>query len=423
MVRAADVTGAAAGEILSVNNAEPEVTVAVPTKLQTHTGSSPPLQDAGWAVWSRRWPTWAPHAAAVWGVLFAVVQVTWAASGTTVPWSPDVAYAPTVQLLLSAIAVLAAGSCLATTRTLARRGRVVVAAALMLAVPASVVGMASLPAYFVMLASFSGVDSVTGLAHDLLSAAGAALLILVAMSYRRRLRGRCPRCGRDHAGGFDGPLAHPGPSVASKRTRVAVYLLMCGLLPWSGVKTIWTLGGDAIGVTAQGWRETNADESGLARALASVGIDVTVLAAMAAIFLLLGLLYPWGQVFPRWTLILSGRRVPRLLPLLPAWLSSVGLSVYGVFLLIYAPLSATGVLPKLEPSGAFTTSSGITWMVAFGGLAFAGLGFGLIAAARSYSARTRPICASTTTRVLAPSAQQSRSASPLQRDHDLRLEY
>ncbi|MFG2992362.1 hypothetical protein ACGFZK_24265 [Streptomyces sp. NPDC048257] len=373
-------------------------------KSQTHTGSSPPLEDAGWSVWSRRWPTWAPHAAAVWGVLFAVVEVTWATSGATVSWSPDIAYAPTVQLLLAVLAVLAAAACLATTRTLARRGRVTVAAALILAVPVFVMGMASLPAHFVTLASFSGVDSATGLAQTVMNAVGAALLILVGMSYRRRLRGRCPRCGQDHAGGFDGPLAHPGPSIALKRTRVLVCLLMCGLLPWAGVKTIWTLGGDAIGVTAQGWREMNAGESELAKALASVGIDVTVLAAMAAIFLLLGLLYPWGQVFPRWTLILSGRRVPRLLPLLPAWLSSVGLSVYGVVLLIYAPLSATGVLPKLKPSGAFTTSSGITWMVAFGGLAFTGLGFGLIAAARSYSARTLPICASATTRVPAQSA-------------------
>nr|WP_203686042.1 hypothetical protein [Streptomyces sp. SID14515] len=329
--------------------------------------------------------------------MFAAVQVTWAASGAAVPWSPDVTYAPTVQLLLAAIAVLAAVACLATTRTLAGRGRAMVAAALILAVPAAVTGMASLPAYFVMLASFSGVDSATGLAHDLLSAVGAALLILVGLSYRRRLRGRCPRCGQEHAGGFDGPLARPGPSVASKRTRVAVHLLMCGLLPWAGVKTVWTLGGDAIGVTAQGWREANTSESGVVKALASVGVDVTVLAAMAAIFLSLGLLYPWGQVFPRWTLVLSGRRVPRLLPLLPAWLSSVGLSVYGVCLLVYAPLSATGVLPRMKPSGVFTTGSGITWMVAFGGLAFAGLGFGLIAAARSYSARTRPSCAATWT--------------------------
>lgn len=358
--------------------------MAVPTKSHTY---------AGWAVWSRRWPAWAPYAAAVWGVSFAAVQVAWALSGATVPWSPHAAYAPSVQLALAALAVVAAAACLATTRTLAGRGRAAVAAALILTVPVFALGMASLPAYFVTLASFSGVESATGLAHDLLSGVGAALLVLVALSYRRRLRGRCPRCGQDHSGAFDGPLAHPGPSRAPRRTRVLVHLLMCGILPWAGVKVIWTLGGDALGVTARAWREANAGESRFAKALASVGIDVTVLAALAAVFLLLGLLHPWGQVFPRWTLFLSGRRVPRLLPLLPAWSSSVGLSAYGVFLLGYASLSATGAVPEPKPSGAFTTASGIAWMVAFGGLAFAGLGFGLIAAARSYSARTLPICA------------------------------
>ncbi|MFI6445788.1 hypothetical protein [Kitasatospora sp. NPDC050543] len=373
--------------------------MTVPTQSQATAGSGPPMEAAGWRVWLRRWPGWAPHAAAGWGVLFAGIEVSWSASGATVPWSPDAAYAPAVQVFLAAVAVLAAAACLATTRTLARRGRVMVAAALILAVPVFTMGMASLPAYFVSLMALSGVESATGLAHDLLSAVGAALLILVALSYRRRRRGRCPRCGQDHAGGFDGPLAHPVPSVASKRTRVTVYLLMCGLLPWAGVKTVWTLGGDALGVTAQGWRDVNAGSSGFAKALASVGIDVTVLAAMAGGFLLLGLLYRWGQVFPRWTLVLAGRRVPRLLPLLPAWLSAAGLSVYGVFPVVYAPLTATGVLPRMEPSGAFTTGSGVTWMVLFGGVGFGGLGFGLIAAARSYSARTRPVCAGAAARV------------------------
>ncbi|MET9767649.1 hypothetical protein [Streptomyces sp. NPDC006415] len=358
-----------------------------------------PVWSRHWSVWSRhgpwsrRWPVWVPYAAAVWGLLFAAVQVTWAATGTTVPWSPDVAYAPAVLLLLAALAVVAAGACLAAGRPLAGRGRVAVAASLILTVPVFVMGMAGLPAYVVTLASFSGVESATGLVHTLSSAVGAALLILVALSGRRRLRGRCPRCGHAHAEPFHGPLAHPGPSPASRRTRRTVHLLMCGILPWAGVKTIWTLGGDAIGVTAQGWREANAGASGVAKALESVGIDVTVLAAAAVVFLLLGLLYPWGQVFPRWTLFLAGRRVPRLLPLLPAWLCAVGLSVYGVVLLVYAPLSAVGVLPRMEASGAFTTGSGVTWMVAFGGLAFGGLGFGLIAAARSYAARTRPVCA------------------------------
>ncbi|WP_143665573.1 hypothetical protein [Streptomyces sp. st115] len=79
--------------------------MAVPTTWRTCAGFGPPLRDTGWAVWSRRWPAWAPHAAAVWGVVFAAVQVVWAVSGATVLWSPDVAYAPAVQLLLAAIAV------------------------------------------------------------------------------------------------------------------------------------------------------------------------------------------------------------------------------------------------------------------------------------------------------------------------------
>ncbi|MBW4717292.1 hypothetical protein [Saccharothrix obliqua] len=297
-------------------------------------------------------------------------------------------YPPAVQLLLAALAVLVALGCLATTRELGRR---VLLVSLGAAIPVFAAGMASLPAHVVTLASFAGVESATGLAQVLMSTVSTVLLVLVVISYRRRLRGRCPRCGHTHPGTGDGPLAHPRAGIASKRTRLAVYVLMCGLLPWAGVKTIWTLGGDALGVSAQGWRE--AGGSGAGEVLAAVGIDVTVLAAMAGVFLLLGLMYPWGQVFPRWTPILAGRRVPRLLPLLPAWLAAVGLSVYGVFLLIYAPLTAAGVLPSPVITPPFTTSAGIIWMIAFGGLAFGGLGLGLVAAAKSYAKRTRPVCA------------------------------
>ncbi|WP_214664451.1 hypothetical protein, partial [Streptomyces javensis] len=356
-----------------------------------------PSPEPGWRVWPRQWPRWAPYATAVWGVVYAAVQTVWAATGTTVPWSPHVAYAPGVELALAVLALLAAGVCLATPWPLARRGRVTVAAVLAVAIPVFAMGMASLPAYVVTLAALSGVESATGFAHVLLNTVGLALLLLVGVSHRRRLRNRCPRCGAGHPGDGSGPLVHPPASVATRPTRIQVYLLMCGLLPWAVVKTIWTLGGDALSVTAEKWREENAGGSGAAKALASVGIDVTVLAALAGIFLLLGLMYPWGQVFPRWTPLLTGRRVPRLLPLLPAWLSAIGLSVYGVVLVIYAPLSAAGALPRIEPDGTFTSSAGITWMVLFGGLAFGGLGFALITAARSYATRTRPACANAAT--------------------------
>jgi len=354
--------------------------------------SGPKSTGARTGRWARRWPLWAPWAAAVWSGVYATVQIIWSVAGATVPWKPHEAIAAPVLLLFGALAVLAGTASVATLQTLPRSGRAAVALILAAALPVFAIGMASLPVYFVALASLSGVESATGLTWVLLNTAGAALLALVALSYRRRLAGLCPRCARRHDADRHGPLVHPQPTAASRRTRRAAYLCMCGLLPWAGVKTIWTLGGNALGVTAEGWREANEGDSAVARALSSVGIDVTVLAAAFGIFLLLGLLHPWGQVFPRWTLPLSGRRVPRLLPLLPAWATAVGLSLYGTVLIVYAPLSALGAAPKVKPSAPFTTQSGTIWMVLFGGLAFSGLGFGLLTAARSYAARTRSVC-------------------------------
>jgi hypothetical protein len=318
----------------------------------------------------------------------------WASAGTTVPWKEHSSYAPVVQLVLAALAVLAGGACLASTRTLARPGRAVVATALIVTLAVFTVGTNGLPVYFVTLVTLSGVESATGLTQVLLNTAGAILLLLVGLSYRRRLRGTCPRCGRPHPGPSDGPLVHPTSSPAPGRTRRTAYLLMCGLLPWAGLKTVWTLGGNALGVSGDDWRRAmSVSDSGPAKAAASVGIDVTVLAALTGVFLLLGLLHTWGQVFPRWLPLLSGRRVPRLLPLTPAWLTGVPLAMYGAVLLVMAPLMALGAVPVIEPVAPFTTTSGVTWFVEFGGLAFAGLGTGLITAARSYAARTHPVCA------------------------------
>ncbi|MDI2130893.1 hypothetical protein [Yinghuangia seranimata] len=218
-------------------------------------------------------------------------------------------------------------------------------------------------------------------------------VLRAAVAYRRRTAGVCARCGSVHAGGVGTGLVHPAPSRASRRTRRAAYLLVCGLLPWGVVKTVWTLGGDAFGVTGERWKASNSGGSGASRALAEVGIDTTVLAAGLGFFLLVGLMYPWGQVFPRWTLVLAGRRVPRLLPLVPAWGTAFGLALYGTLLLAYAPLAALGVLPAPEPDHDLgATASGTLWLVAFGGSAFGGLGFALLVAARSYAARTRPVC-------------------------------
>ncbi|UVS76806.1 hypothetical protein [Actinokineospora sp. UTMC 2448] len=331
---------------------------------------------------------WLPAATGAWAACHAVMQITWATTGAVVPWSPHVAYHPAVHLALAAVAVAAGAAAVATTRV--RSKAVLAVAAAAAAVFAT--GMLSLPAHVVTLLSFSGVESGAGLTQVLSSTVGVCLLVGVATRYRRRLRGRCPRCGATHPAEHTGPLVYPPPSVASARTRLLVGVLVCGVVPWAAVKTVWTLGGDALGVTAEAWRAGSAGESGVLAALGSVGVDVTVLAAAAALVLVAGLTFRWGQVFPRWAFPVAGRRVPRLLPLLPAWLTAVGLSVYGPLLVAYAALSALGVLPAIAPAEPFPTSADTTWMVAFGGLAFGGLGSGLLVAAGSYGKRTRPTC-------------------------------
>lgn len=49
------------------------------------------------------------------------------------------------------------------------------------------------------------------------------------------------------------------------------------------------------------------------------------------------------------------------------------------------------MVPAIKPIAGFT-ATGSVWMIEFGGPAFAGLGLGLLMAARSYARRTRPRC-------------------------------
>ncbi|MFG6200555.1 hypothetical protein [Nonomuraea sp. JJY05] len=179
-----------------------------------------------------------------------------------------------------------------------------------------------------------------------------------------------------------------------------VYLLLCGLVPWAGVKTVWTLGGDALGVSGEAWlRGVESDGDPVYQALAAVGIDLTVLAALLGVFLALGLVHRWGMVFPRWTLFLAGRRVPAFLPLVPAWGVGLCLGVYGVVLLVMVPLSLVGTISRFAPPAPFTSSTDVTWMIVFGGLAFGGLGSALVVGAWSYGRRLKPSAATTDRRL------------------------
>ena len=178
----------------------------------------------------------------------------------------------------------------------------------------------------------------------------------------------------------DRPLVRRKPPAASRRSRLAGYALLLGVVPWATVKVVWGLGGSALGVTAAEWRTTfdESATSGLTRILERAGLDITVLASLVGVVLAITLL--------------SRPRLPRWLLLTPAVTGATSLALYGVPLAIWGTAVLAGLAPPTGNPAPFTPT-GQAWMITFGGLAFAGLGTALAVGARSFHRRSKPACA------------------------------
>lgn len=235
------------------------------------------------------------------------------------------------------------------------------------------------------------VDNWLATANRVLAAVGLVLLITTVRSFRSATSGACPRCGAVHT---SAPTRRrPEPTPAPRRVRLLAYAGAAAFLPYAAMKMTWVLGGTFAGLSGAQMLAV-AERNGASDmwlALERWGIDATVLLAALGVLLLLGLVRPWGQVFPRWALVLRGRRVPRWLPLTPALIGAATLAPYGAVGVIYAALGTAGVV-TVAP-GDFPTA-GDALLVTWVGLgSFAAYGIALSAAARSYLRRTRPVCA------------------------------
>ncbi|MFB7616206.1 hypothetical protein [Kitasatospora sp. NPDC056181] len=219
------------------------------------------------------------------------------------------------------------------------------------------------------------VDSWASTAHRVLSALGAVLLAAAA------------RAGRPPAR-TAGTGTAPAPSAAPGGVQLAALAGTVAFAPYVVMKTTWAVGGTFAGLSGDAMladAERNG-ASGVWLTLASWGVDATALLAALGVFLLWGLVRPWGQVFPRWTLLLHGRRVPRWLPLTPALLGAATLAPYGIIGIGYAALGTTGVVTV--PRGDFPTEADVLLVCWIGLGAFAVYGVALAVAARSYWRRT-----------------------------------
>ncbi|WP_160161153.1 hypothetical protein [Actinomadura sp. K4S16] len=337
-------------------------------------------------------PRWAGYAAGAWSVVAVGVALYWAGGGDAgSPSAGTRAAAWVIAAFLGVGGIMAVSSVREVGRQMPRWWPLTGLWAACVLAAAGTFG-------FVMNALqlvFDGtVDDWPRFGVEVLCAVGAALLAATALAYQRATAGTCARCGRAHAEA--GTVRVPAPvSPAPRAVRWAAYAGALGFAPYIAMKTTWALGGSFAGI--EGERVVAEFErngaSGLVLTLERYGLDFTTLAALAGVFLLMGLTHEWGQVFPRWAPPLAGRRVPRWLPLAPAWLGALTLGPYGVVgsvAYLLPPVLGLGGLPH---DGLISGWSG--WTVAACGIgAFAAYGVAVGAAAWSYQRRTLPVCVS-----------------------------
>lgn len=318
----------------------------------------------------QRWPRRAAPATMLWAVLYTGFGLACALTGTALPYhggGPGSSGTGWAVAALGALSASAAGAAL-------RYGpRPAVRALLWTLCALAGAAAFSLLMDVVTLMVGQGVDSRASAVNKALAAVGAVLLAATA------------RSGRPSSG-----TAAPEPSAAPRPVLLAAGAGTLAFVPYAVMKLVWAFGGTFAGTTGAEMLaalERNG-ASGVFLALESWGLDPAVLLAALGVFLLWGLVRPWGQVFPRWTPFLRGRRVPRWLPLTPALLGAATLAPYGVLGVGYLVLATSGAVPMRR--GDFHSAGDALLVGWIGMAAFAVYGIALTVAARSYWLRTRP---------------------------------
>ncbi|WP_223837494.1 hypothetical protein [Streptomyces venezuelae] len=327
-------------------------------------------KEALWSAWWQRWPRWVARATMVWAVLYTGFALACALSGA--PLLHHGGNSGASELGWAVVAVGALGTLVS--------GAVVLYGLLpplrvLLWVVCGLTGITafSLLMDVITLMLGQGVDSRTSAANKALAAVGAVLLAATARSDR-----------------LPAGTTVRAPSAAPQYAQRAAWAGTLAFVPYAAMKLVWASGGTFAGITGEEMLAVSERNgaSGIFLTLESWGLDASVLLAALGVFLLWGLVRPWGQVFPRWTLFLRGRRVPLWLPLAPALLGAATLAPYGVLGIGYLSLATSGVVTMRR--GDFHSSGDALLVGWIGMLAFAVYGIALTVSARSYWRRTCP---------------------------------
>jgi hypothetical protein len=193
--------------------------------------------------------------------------------------------------------------------------------------------------------------------------AGGFLWGATALAFFRRSRGACVACGRRSA-----PSRWTSPAAAARWGRWGVGFAVIAPLAYATTRLAWVVG-IPLGISESLFVQVRSEMLGAAAGLASVAIGGAILTV--------GLVRPWGEVFPRWMPFIGGRRVPPALAIAPA--SFVAVLVFAAGLGITRDALRDGL-------------GGVDWLARLPGLLWPLWGIGLGAAALAYYYRRRGRC-------------------------------
>jgi hypothetical protein len=304
--------------------------------------------------------------APVWQVAYVLVHVWWVLLGTPRFLMGRESYFPGGWVPVT-IGALATVGCLAAAVS-ARRGmddtgRSAIAGLNAVAGTALCVYSFLFPVIVVSLL-FEGPEA--GIFASLLAtgagAGGGVLCLIIAAGERRRAVRPCEACGRVH-GRSPESRAERAPGWAF----AGAYLAVAG---FAARMSVWLA--DTI---AGRWPSAATGESGVSSTALTVFM---VLMSLAGTLLPLALAHRWGRLWPAWVWPLRGRMVPRWLVL------GTGLFV-GASLTAYFGIAGMTAWIRGEFGGPF-----LPLLLEMGGYTLWGVG--LLVAAASYFAMTRPPC-------------------------------
>jgi hypothetical protein len=297
-------------------------------------------------TWLSLWPEWVGWAAAAWSLVYAVLGLYWWRGGAGFPFgSAHDPAARGVSLLEHvrpgstgpALAMAGLfGAALAVVLTRTHRGGWLgraltgtgwaIAATLTVVIPdyRPLLALVRAPMLLigapfgwpeqVRLTQFFGLFLPWPVLNQIVFITGGLLWAATVLAYRRRIRAACGNCGRN-----DTQTGWTTPAAAARWGRWAVAVAVAVPIGYSLTRWAWALD-IPLGVTREGLHKEAAESPG-------IWLAGALLATMGAggALLTVGLIRPWGEVYPRWIPYLRGKRVRPRTAIIPA--SAVSLLV------------------------------------------------------------------------------------------------